>query len=108
MYTFIAEQKKRNTSIDGSGANMSHSGKILARDKTQSRRLHELNCISSHIDPMTGNDVVGDSGHPCIVDGILTIYFESEQTRNDYKNMLFNRPVPRLTNIPSSEDDRGG
>jgi len=99
---------KRNVLIDGSGANMSQPYRIMARDKTQSRRLHELNCISSHIDPITGNDVAGDAGHPFVVDGILTVYFETEQNRKDYQNMLFNHPVPNLGGTPSLEDDRGG
>jgi hypothetical protein len=99
---------KRIVKIDGSGANMSQRGSILARDKTQSHRLHELSCIISHTDPMTGNDVMGVRGHPFLVDGILTVYFESEQTRQDYQDMLFNHPVPRLGGTPTAEDDRGG
>lgn len=99
---------KHALSYDGSGVNLSHSNNIMARDKTQSHRLHELNCISSHTDPITGNDVMGTVGHPFIVDGILTVYFESDANRDDYMTMLFNRPVLRLGNTPMPEDDRGG
>lgn len=98
----------RHTQIDASGANTSQSWKILARDKTQSHLLHEFGHIRSHTDPMTGNDVMGSKDHPFVVDGMLTVYFESEKTRQDYLNMLFNHPEPSLAGRSLPEDYRGG
>jgi len=80
---------------------------FMARDKEQSRRLHEPTSIMSHTDPITGNDVMG-LVHPFAVDGIVTVYFESEQTRQTYMEMPFNHPVTKLAGEPSPEDDRGG
>lgn len=84
------------------------AGNILARDEGQTTRLHEPTSIASHTDPITGNDVMGTTGHPFIVDGILTAYFESDETRNAYLNAPFTRPVLKLQGKASSEDDRGG
>ena len=50
----------------------------LARDQEQSHRLHEPDHLIGTIDPMTGRDIIDVKGHPSIVDGILTIYFESD------------------------------
>ena len=60
------------------------------------------------IEPITGHDVAGVPGQPSIVDGILTIYFESETTRKTYKDTPNNHPVGKLLGKPSEEDDRGG
>jgi hypothetical protein len=81
---------------------------ILERDQGQTTRLHEPTSIVSHTDPITGNDVVGAAGHPFIVDGILTAYFESDETRSAYLNAPFTRPVSKLQGKASGEDDRGG
>ena len=81
---------------------------IADRDKTQSRRLHEPTSISSHTDPITGNDVLGDLGHPFVKDGIMTVYFETEETRQKYLDTPINHPVTILNNIVSADDDRGG
>lgn len=94
--------------LDASGANLSDPNKIMQRDKAQSHRLHEPGFIHSHTDPITGNDVMDTQDHPFVVDGILTVYFETESTRDDYLKTSYNRPVPRLDGIPSAEDDRGG
>jgi len=77
------------------------------RDKTQSNRLHEPTSITSHTDPVTGNDVFG-STHPFVVDGIMKVYFESEQTRKDYLSTPFNHPVRNLGTADPADDDRGG
>ncbi|MFV1993693.1 MAG: hypothetical protein ACC635_07300, partial [Acidiferrobacterales bacterium] len=61
----------------------------------------------SHTDPITGNDVMGFM-HPFAVDGIVTVYFESEQTRKTYMSTPFNHPVTNLKAEPSTEYDRGG
>ena len=81
---------------------------IADRDKTQSRRLHEPGSISSHTDPITGNDVFGELGHPFVKDGIVTVYFESEETRQKYLDTPINHPVTILNNIVTVDDDRGG
>ena len=80
----------------------------LPRDQEQSRRLHQPDHIISTIDPITGHDVMGTPGRPSIVDGILTIYFESETTRKTYKDTPNNHPVEKLQGMPSEDDDRGG
>jgi len=81
---------------------------IVDRDKIQSRRLHEPTSISSHTDPITGNDVLGNLGHPFVKDGIMTVYFESEETRQKYLDTPINHPVSILNNIVTADDDRGG
>lgn len=80
----------------------------LPRDQEQSHHLHEPTSMISSIDPINGHDVVGVSGHPFLVDGILTIYFESEATRMAYVATQINHPCKRLTSEPSDMDDRGG
>lgn len=81
---------------------------ITDRDITQSRRLHEPTSITSHTDPITGNDVLSTVGLPYVKDGIMTVYFESEKTRKDYLSTPFNHPVRNLNNIVTIDDDRGG
>ena len=81
---------------------------IQSRDQTQSRRLHEPTSITSHTDPVTGNDVLGTVGHPFVKDGIMTVYFESEVTRQIYLDTPTNHPVRILNNAVSADDDRGG
>jgi len=108
MDRFIVTETGSNMPIDASGEKMSDTGGILPRDIAQSHRLHEIGHINSHTDPITGNDVMGTSGHPFVVDGILTVYFESEQTRQEYLNKQIDRPVPSLGSKPSAEYDRGG
>lgn len=84
-----------------------YGSNFMARDKEQSHRLHEPTSIMSHTDPITGNDVMGFM-HPFAVDGIMTVYFESEKTRETYLSMPINRPVTMLSGEPSLEYDRGG
>lgn len=104
---------KPNTGLKAGAAPYSMVGPLLNvaditdRDKTQSKRLHEPNSITSHTDPITGNDVL-DNDHPFVVDGIMKVYFESEQTRKDYLSTPFNRPVRKLNIKASVNDDRGG
>jgi len=81
---------------------------IMQRDKEQSHRLHEPTSIESHTDPITGNDVTYTNNHPFVIDGILTVYFESEDTRHTYLSTPFNHPVPKLNNLSAVEVDRGG
>ena len=80
----------------------------LPRDQQQSHRLHEPASMISSIDPINGHDVMGVGDHPSLVDGILTIYFESDATRKAYLNTPINHPYSRLPGKPTAEDDRGG
>jgi hypothetical protein len=80
---------------------------ITDRDKTQSKRLHEPTSITSHTDPITGNDVL-DETHPFVVDGITKVYFESELTRKYHLSTPINHPVRKLNTEASVNDDRGG
>ena len=80
---------------------------IADRDKTQSKRLHEPTSITSHTDPVTGNDVLDDT-HPNVVDGIMKVHFESENTRKSYLSTPLNHPVRKLSSVVSADDDQGG
>ncbi len=80
----------------------------LPRDKTQSRRLHEPDFRISTTDPMTGHDIDNATSHPSLVDGDLTIYFDTEATRKAFINMPLNHPNHCLPFAATDEDDRGG
>ncbi len=80
----------------------------LPRDQEQSHRLHEPEHMSNSIDPITGRDIVNRASHPHIDDGILTIYFESEETRTAYLATPADHPFSKLPGPPGAEDDRGG
>ena len=64
----------------------------LPRDRTQSRRLHEPGFRVSTTDPMTGHDIENATSHPSLVDGDLTIYFDTEATRKAFVDMPLNHP----------------
>lgn len=100
-------KKPKETAIKFKNANVIPND-ILQRDREQSHRLHQPDHMISTIDPITGHDVIDTKGHPSIVDGNLTIYFESEATRKAYQNTPNNHPVEKLPDGPSEEDDRGG
>lgn len=57
---------------------------FLQRDQEPSHNLHEPQSMISTIDPITGRDIGSVEGKPSIVDGNMTMYFESEQTRQAY------------------------
>ena len=80
----------------------------FTRDMTQSRRLHEPTCRITNIDPITGDDIKDFTRHPCLVDGNLTIYFETDFTRMTYITTPLNHPSIRLPFPASDDDDRGG
>lgn len=80
----------------------------MPRDQTQSVLLHEPKFRVSNIDPMSGHDIENASSHPSIVDGNLTIYFESEKTRTAFKDMPLNHPYLHLPFPAADNDDRGG
>jgi len=85
-----------------------HITDALPRDKTQSQRLHEPEFRLSTTDPMTGNDVEDATNHPHLMDGNLTVYFETEETRKAYQDMPINHPNEHLPFPASIDDDRGG
>lgn len=70
----------------------------LPRDVEQSRRLHEPAQMLTCIDPITGHDIDDLSGHPYIVDGNVTMYFESEETRQAYLDTPIDHPFPLVDN----------
>ena len=80
----------------------------LPRDQEQSHRLHEPDHLIGTIDPITGNDIGDLRGHPSLVDGNLTIYFESEETRAEYEQTPVNHPYEHPLGQPSDDIDRGG
>jgi hypothetical protein len=80
----------------------------LARDKEQSHRLHEPDHLIGTIDPITGNDIGDVRGHPLLVDGNLTIYFESEKTKAEYEHTPVNHPYEHPLGTSSDDIDRGG
>ena len=80
----------------------------LSRDQEQSHRLHEPEHMVNTIDPITGRDIMDRTNHPHIDDGILTIYFESEETRKAYLDTPIDHPFGKLPGQPGTDDDRGG
>ncbi len=80
----------------------------LPRDQTQSHRLHEPKHRINTIDPITGKDILDVTGHPYLECGELTIYFETEATREGYIDQPLDHPN-RILPFPASDaDDRGG
>jgi hypothetical protein len=98
----------RTTSVIGSDASNWIASDPLPRDQEQSHRLHEPEHMNNSIDPITGHDIENLASHPHIDDGILTIYFESEETRKAYLETPIDHPVEKLSGNPGAEDDRGG
>jgi len=80
----------------------------MPRDQAQSHRLHEPEHRINSIDPMTGNDIGDVTNHPSLEDGNLTVYFETEATRNAYIDLPIDHPNARLPFPASDDDDRGG
>lgn len=80
----------------------------LPRDRSQSHRLHEPGYLINTIDPITGNDIRNVTSHPFLVDGNLTIYFETEASRDDFQHMQLNHPNPRVPFPATDYSDRGG
>ena len=80
----------------------------LPRDREPSHPLHQPGYLIGTIDPITGHDICPVAGHPFIVDGKLTLYFESEETRIAYLSTPLNHPYVHDLGKPSAQDDRGG
>lgn len=79
----------------------------MQRDQTQSARLHEPAQILSSTDPMTGLEIDDLSGHPYLVDGNVTIYFESEATRREFMEMPIDHPFHLVDNPTDEGYDEG-
>lgn len=79
----------------------------LPRDQTQSLRLHEPTQMLSCIDPITGREIEDLAGHPYIVDGNMTMYFESEETRQEYLDMPIDHPFHLVDNPNDEGYDEG-
>jgi len=80
----------------------------LSRDQAQSHRLHEPEHLINTIDPMTGLDIEDVTSHPCLVDGDLTLYFETEANRKAYQDLPLNHPNRHLPFETTVDDDRSG
>ena len=80
----------------------------LLRDQVQSHRLHEPDHLTGTIDPITGRDIGDLRGHPSLVDGNLTIYFENEVTKAEFEHTPLNHPYGHSVGEPSAVIDRGG
>lgn len=74
----------------------------LPRDQEQSRRLHEPEQMLTSIDPITGRDIEHLERRPYHIDGNVTMYFESEETRQQYLDMPLDHPF-RLVDNPTDE-----
>lgn len=80
------------------------SADFLPRDREQSRLLHEPPWLVTNSDPMTGRDIDASlADRPHIVDQRLTLYFESEQTRQAYLDLSGRRSLP----LPDNPYDDG-
>lgn len=79
----------------------------LPRDQTQSTRLHEPTQMLSYIDPITGREIEDLTGHPYIVDGNMTMYFESEETRQAYLDTPIDHPFHLVDNPTDEGYDEG-
>lgn len=74
----------------------------LPRDREPSRRLHEPERIMTTIDPITGRDIGDRRRRPYLVDGNVTMYFESEETRRAYLDTPVDHPF-RLQDNPDED-----
>jgi hypothetical protein len=90
----------------GVGINLC-SAECLPRDREQSRLLHEPEWMVTNIDPLTGRDIQSLADSPRIVDRKVTIYFESEETRQSYLDFPAARSVP-LPDNPSGDGEAEG
>lgn len=85
-----------------------HATNSMPRDNEQSHRLHEPERMRNSIDPITGRDIENLADHPYLADGNLTIYFESNETRQAYVDTPFDHPFGKLPGTSAEDDDRGG
>lgn len=80
----------------------------MPRDQSQSNRLHEPKFRICTTDPITGHEVDDIAHHPSLVDGNMTMYFETEKSRKAYQDMPLNHPYLHLPYPAADDDDRGG
>ena len=80
----------------------------LPRDREQSHRLHEPELLTGTIDPITGHDIDNVAEHPYVRDGKLTIYFESEETMQQFLETPVNHPYEHSLGKTPDDADRGG
>jgi YHS domain-containing protein len=74
----------------------------LPRESEQRRRLHEPERLLTNIDPISGNDIADYLQHPYHTDGNVTMYFETEETRQAFLDMPVDHPF-RLIDNPDDE-----
>lgn len=79
----------------------------MPRDQTQSLRLHEPEQILSSVDPITGMEIEDLTGHPFLVDGNVTMYFESEASKQEYIDMPTDHPFHLVDNPTDEGYDEG-
>lgn len=79
----------------------------LAREGVQSQRLHEPEQMISSIDPITGRDIDDLAGRPYLVDGNITMYFETEATRQAYIDEPIDHPFHLVDNPYDEGIDEG-
>jgi hypothetical protein len=79
----------------------------LPRDAEQSHRLHEPEQMLTSIDPITGRDIEDLAGKPYLVDGNVTMYFESEATRQAYIDTPVDHPF-HLVDNPDEDGEAEG
>jgi len=84
------------------------AGSALPRDRERSHRLHEPERLFSSIDPISGHDVSVLNNPLYVVDGKLTIYFESGLTMLEYLNTPLNHPCAHTPGTATEDADRGG
>lgn len=77
---------------------------ILDRDKTSGDRPDKM---ISNIDPITGRDIPDINGKPFIVDGNMTMYFESEETKQQYLDTPKDHVHAKIDN-PGAEGEAEG
>lgn len=102
----MESQSQRNAVHDFNVANYVGTDP-LPRDRSQGFRLHEPTQMLSCIDPITGREIEDLSGHPYIVDGNMTMYFESEETRQAYLDMPLDHPFHLVDNPTGEGYDEG-
>lgn len=95
-----------------SSADLQHfhwqAAETLQRDQEQSHLLHEPRFRIMTTDPISGNDVENYLDHCSLMDGNMSIYFETEENCKKYQNFPFDHPNLSLPYPATDDDDRGG
>ena len=84
------------------------ASETLQRDQEQSHLLHEPKFRIMTTDPITGHEVDNYLDHCSLMDGNMSIYFETEENCKEYQNIPFDHPNRRLPYLATDDDDRGG